>query len=137
MINLSAPTTPQRRIIERIQSAARPLAIADIKVASPSYTGLVVRELHAQGAIRIAAWRRVAGSNNGFTALFRWGAGPDAPKPVTDPAELRRRKQQRDNARKARRARSNDTDLPPAPHQPPIIPPALPPKVAGIGFWGM
>lgn len=137
MIKLTALTTPQRRIVERLRTAGKALAVADIKVASPSYTGRVVRELHEQGAIRIASWRRAAGTNNGFTALFAWGAGPDAPKPVTDRAELRRRKQQRDNARKARQARSTDTDLPPAPHQPPIIPPALPPKAAGLGIWGL
>jgi hypothetical protein len=67
----------------------------------------------------------------------RLGAGPDAPKPLTDRAELRQRKQARDNARKARQARSNDHDLPPATNQPPIIPPALPPKAAGLGFWSL
>jgi hypothetical protein len=122
MIKLANLTTPQRRIVERLQRAGKALAAADLKVASPSYTGRVVRELHEKSAIHIAAWRRAADTNNGLTALFLWGAGPDAPKPTTDPAELRRRKQARDNARKAR---SNET--------------ALPAKAAGIviGIWGL
>jgi hypothetical protein len=124
LANLANLTTPQRCIVERLQRAGKALAAADLKVASPSYTGRVVRELHEKGAIHIAAWRRAADTNNGLTALFLWGAGPDAPKPTTDPAELRRRKQARDNARKAR---SNETALPPA----------LPAKAAGIGIWGL
>lgn len=130
-MNRADLTTPQRRILEAIEQAEKPIATAEIKVASSGYTIRVVRMLHEERLIHIAAWGRHPEHNNGFYARWRPGAGQDAPKPLTPTDELRRRKRARQQRWEAGRREDQavaDADLPP---------PALPTTTPRIGFWGM
>lgn len=127
-MNRADLTTPQRRILEAIESAGRPIGIKDIDVASPSYITRMVRDFCAAGAIHIADWKRAAGNNNGFYARYLPGPGPDAECPKLDRDELLRRKRERQRAQvAAARACQREQDAPPA----------LPATTPQIGFWGL
>lgn len=124
-------TTPQQRILDAIKESPKPIASGDIRVASPSYTDVVIRkfreELHL---IYIAAWRKAPNGNNGFCPLYRFGNQPDAPKPVAGREELKRRKSIR-----VKRKKAKDRAARKAPAEAPLGPPTLPKHTPRYGFW--
>lgn len=121
-------TTPQQRILDAFKTASKPLASGDIRVASPSYTDVVVRMLRDElQLIYIAAWRRGKNGNNGFCPLYLYGNKPDAPKPVASRAELNRRKR----ARVARKKAKDRAACRPLAELP------APPSIPRYNFWGI
>lgn len=127
-MNRADLTTPQRRILETIESAGRPIGIKDIDVASKSYVIECVRRFKDDGLIHIAQWKRSRGNNNGFYALYLPGKGTNVACPKLDRDELLRRKRERQRAQvAAARACQREQDAPPA----------LPTHAPRIGFWGM
>lgn len=129
-MNRTDLTTPQRRILDAIEKSAEPIATAEIKVASSGYTIRVVRLLHEERLIHIAAWGKHPGHNNGLYAKWRPGAGRDAPKPLTPTDELRRRKRARQQRWEAARREAQAVAGE-------LLPPALPTSAPRIGFWGV
>ncbi len=121
-------TTPQRRILDALNAAVKPIASREIRVASRSYTDVVMRQFRADGLAYIAAWRRTQGNNNGMTPLYLPGNLPDATKPRANQAELRRRKRERQRLQKAADRAEEKARY---------ITPALPTHTPKIGFWDL
>lgn len=69
-----------KRVVEAIRQGTR--SISEVALAAHTadrHASRILRYLHDQRAIHIASWRR--GRCGPPTALYRWGAGQDAPRP--------------------------------------------------------
>jgi len=122
-------TTPQQRILAEIESAGGPIAAKELKTASRSYITTCLRTFHERGVIYIADYQKGEGNNNGLYARYAIGNLPDAVKPVTDSAELQRRRSERQ-----RRARQSLMEIATPEF---FLPTALPTFTPTYQFWGI
>ncbi len=123
-------TAGERRVLNAIKDAGKPIAGYEIKSACSKFAYRVINKLHDAGIIYIAGWRIVENGRKP-AALYAYGKHADAIYNATDQEVLRERKRIRNKRYYDKRAAELAEDNMPLP------PPSLPKKTPMYNFWGI